>query len=53
MRPPSRRLVGTAAWHAADEEIQAVNRHAWDSLHAAGVYHDDERRLWLQRPQAV
>jgi predicted helicase len=42
-----------AAWHAADEEIQAVNRHAWDSLHAAGVYHDDERRLWLKRPQAV
>jgi hypothetical protein len=42
-----------AAWHAADAEIQAVNRHAWDSLHAAGVYHDDERRLWLKRPQAV
>jgi hypothetical protein len=42
-----------AAWHAADAEIQAVNRHAWHSLHAAGVYHDDKRRLWLKRPQAV
>ena len=42
-----------AAWDAADKEIQAVKRHAWDSLHAAGVYFDHDRRLWLKRPQAV
>jgi hypothetical protein len=42
-----------AAWDAANDEIEAVKAHAWDALHAAGVYHDDDRRLWLKRPQAV
>jgi hypothetical protein len=42
-----------AAWDAADKEIEAVKRHAWDSLYAAGVYYDHDQRLWLKRPQAV
>ena len=36
-----------AAWDAADKEIQAVKRHAWDSLHAAGV------RVLRPRPPSV
>jgi hypothetical protein len=42
-----------AAWDEANTEIEAVKAHAWDSLHAAGVYHDDDRRLWVERPHAV
>lgn len=47
------RATYLAAWDAANNEIEAVKAHAWDSLDAAGVSHDDERRLWVQRPQAV
>jgi len=42
-----------AAWDGASAEIEAVKAHAWASLDAAGVYRDDERGQWTQRPQAV
>jgi hypothetical protein len=42
-----------AAWDAANDEIEAVKRHACDSVHAAGVVYDDDRRLWVERPHAV
>jgi hypothetical protein len=42
-----------AAWDAATALRDTETDRAWDSLRAAGVYHDDERRLWLKRPRAV
>jgi hypothetical protein len=31
-----------------DDVVEAVKAHAWDQVHAAGVYHDDERGRWVQ-----
>ena len=42
-----------AAWDAATALRDTETARAWDSLRVAGVYHDDERRLWLKRPRAV
>ena len=43
----------SAAYSAADAEIEAVKAHAWAGVRASGVVYDDARRRWVQRPRAV
>ena len=40
-----------AAWNEAEAESEAVKRHAWDSVRAAGVVYDDTLRQWVRRPR--
>ena len=42
-----------AARRQAEAETEAVRRHAWDQVKAAGIEYDKARRRWVQRPRAV
>ena len=42
-----------AGWNRGEAEADAVKRHAWDSVRAAGVVYDDTLRQWVRRPRSV
>jgi len=42
-----------AEWCKGEAEAEAVKRHAWDSVRAAGVVYDDTLRQWVRRPRSV